>query len=204
MMALGAPLPLARDAISATHRSALAPADQPQEQYAWVRHQPGECRQAQKFAAIRWKQEGDLLWRYAYRACRVGNTDTPRAVFERHRLKGGKEQAFSEVLTGLDLHHPHCKELIANQAFYAVAMLAYNVMISLKVLELPDDAQSWRIPTLIRYLLTVPVSLSTHARYQVARICVPAGWLRWWRLFVDQWVPERKPGRPAVEEVDSA
>ena len=45
--------------------SALPPAEQPQEQYAWVKHQPGECQQAQKFAAVRWKQDGDLLWRYA-------------------------------------------------------------------------------------------------------------------------------------------
>jgi len=108
------------------------------------------------------------------------------------------------VLGGLDLHHPPSKELIANQAFYAVATLAYNVMISLKVLDLPDDAQNCRIQTLVRYLLTVPVSVSTHARYTVARICVPAGWLRWWRWFVDQWLPKRKPVRPALEEVDSA
>lgn len=187
-----------------TQWSTLPPSGQPQEQYAWIRHQPGECQQAQKFAAVRWKSEGDLFWRYAYRVCRPADKDTPQSVFERHRLKGGKEQAFSQVLGGLDLHHPPCKELIANQAFYAVGMLAYNVMISLKVLDLPDDSQSWRIQTLVRYLLTVPVSVSSHARYQVARICVPAGWLRWWRLFADQWIPKRKPGRPALEEVDSA
>jgi hypothetical protein len=184
--------------------SALPPADQPQEQYTWVKHQPGECQHVQKFATVRWKQAGDLMWRYAYRVCQAEEKDTPQAVFERHRLKGAKEQAFSEVLTGLDLHHPPCKELIANQAFYAIAMLAYNVLTSFKILDLPDDAQSWRIRSLIRYLLTVPVSLRTHARYEMARICVPAGWLRWWRLFVDQWVPKRKPGRPAVEVVDSA
>jgi len=184
--------------------SALPPADQPQEQYAWVKHQPGECQQVQKFAAVRWKLEGDLMWRYAYRVCQARDQDSPQAVFERHRLKGAKEQAFSEVLTGLDLHHPPCKELIANQAFYAIAMLAYNVLISLKLLDLPDDAQAWRIHSLIRYLLTVPVTLSAHARYEVARICIPAGWLRWWRLFVQQWVPKRKPGRPVAELVDSA
>ena len=50
----------------------------------------------------------------------------------------------------------------------------------------------------------LPVSVSTHARYEVARICIPAGWLRWWRLFVDQWVPKRKPGRPVTQAVDSA
>ena len=182
--------------------SALPPADQPQEQYTWVKHQPGECQHVQKFATVRWKQAGDLMWRYAYRVCRPGDNDSPQGVFERHRLKGAKEQAFSEVLSGLDLHHPPCESLIANQAFYAIAMLAYNILITLKILDLPDDAQSWRIRTLIRYLLTVPVTVSTHARYEMARICVPAGWLRWWRLFVDQWVPKRKPGRPALEMVD--
>ena len=184
--------------------SALPPSDQPQEQYTWVKHQPGECQQVQRFASVRWKQDGDLLWRYAYRVCHAGDKDTPQAVFERHRLKGGKEQGFSEVLSGLDLHHPPCKDLIANQAFYAIAMLAYNVLISLKMLELPDDAQGWRIRTTIRHLLTVPVSVSTHARYEVARICIPAGWLRWWRLFVEQWIPKRKPGRTPIEVVDSA
>jgi hypothetical protein len=57
--------------------------------------------------------------------------------------------------------------------------------------------------TLMRYLLTVPVTLSTHARYQTARICIPAGWLRWWRLFIDLFVPKRKPGRPVADAVDT-
>ena len=71
------------------------------------------------------------------------------------------------------------------------------------MLDMPDEAQSWRIRTIIRHLLTVPVTFSAHARYEVARICIPAGWMRWWRLFVDQWVPKRKTGRPVAEEVDS-
>jgi hypothetical protein len=66
--------------------SARPPADQPQEQYAWVKHQPGECQQAQKFAAVRWKNNGDLMGRYAYRVCQAGDQDSPQAVFERHRL----------------------------------------------------------------------------------------------------------------------
>jgi hypothetical protein len=184
--------------------SALPAADQPQEQSAWVKHQPGECQKAQKFAALRWKKEGDLMWRYAYVVCQPGEKDTPQRVLERHRLKGAKEQGFSEVLSGLDLHHPPCSDLIANQAFYAIGMLAYNLLISLKVLDLPDEAQSWRIQTIIRHLLTLPVTVSTHARYDVARICIPAGWLRWWRLFLHQWIPKRQSGRPLVEAVDSA
>jgi hypothetical protein len=183
--------------------SPLPPAGQPQEQYTWVKHQPGECAQVEKFATARWKQEGDLLWRYAYVACKAGERDTPRAVFERHHLKGAKEQGFSDLLSGLDLHHPPCMDLLANQAFYAIGMLAHNVLVSLRVLDLPEEAQSWRLTSIIRHLLTVPVTVSRHARYTVAHICVPTGWMRWWRLFMDQWLPKRKAGRPVLEVVDS-
>ena len=107
------------------------------------------------------------------------------------------------MLSGLDLHHPPCLDLKANQAFYALGMLAHNVLISLRVLDLPDEAQSWRLTSIIRHLLTVPVSVSMHARYTVARICVPSGWMRWWRLFLDRWLPKRKAGRPVLEVVDT-
>jgi hypothetical protein len=183
--------------------SVMPPANQPQEQYTWIKHQPGECAQVEKFATVRWKNEGDLMWRYAYVACRAGEKDGPQAVFERHHLKGAKEQGFSDVLSGLDLHHPPCMDLTANQAFYAIGMLAHNILISLRVLDLPDEAQAWRIKTIIRHLLTVPVSVSSHARYTVAHICVPSGWMRWWRLFLDKWQPKRKSGRPLLEVVDS-
>jgi len=183
--------------------SAPVPADPLQEQFTWLKHHPGECQTPQRFATVRWKEEGELMWRYAFVVCQSPQETSPQAVFQRHQLKGAKEQAFSQVLSGLDLHHPPCSGLIANQAFYAIAALAYNVLITLKMLEMPDEAQSWRIQTIIRHLLTVPVTISTHARYEVARICIPTGWLRWWRLFVDRWVPKRKSGRPVVEIVDS-
>ena len=184
--------------------SPLPPAGQPQEQYTWVKHQPGECAQVQTFATVRWKNEGDLMWRYAYVVCQAGQADGPRAVFERHHLKGAKERGFSDLLSGLDLHHPPCKDLMANQAFYAIGLLAHNVLISLRVLDLPEEAQGWCIRSLIRHLLTVPVSVSAHARYKTAHVCVPSGWMRWWRLFLDQWLPKRTAGRPVIEPVDSA
>ena len=121
------------------------------------------------------------------------------------RIKGAKEQGFSEVLSGLGpASSALCSDLIANQAFYAIGMLAYNVLISLKVLDLPDDAQSWRIQSLIRHLLTLPVTVSAHARYgsgphlhSIRLAAVVA-------LVCGQWIPKRQSGRPVVEVVDSA
>lgn len=176
----------------------------PIEQYAWLRHLPGECARAHLFAVVRRKGPGEMFYRYGFVLCEAGETKTPQAIFERHQLKGAKEQGFSHLLSDLDLHHPPCLELIANQAFYAIAVLAYNILTALRVIELPDDAQGWRVRTLIRHLLTVPVTVSRHARYCRAKICVPAGWLRWWRLYFDRWVPKRAIGRPVVEAVDAA
>ncbi len=170
------------------------------ETYAWVKHMPEGMEQPQVFAACRWKKQDELFWRYAFVACEQDPTRTPRAVFERHRLKGACEQRFSEVLSDLDLHHPPCLALIANRAFYAFATLAYNILTALKVLDLDDEQQTWRVRTIIRHLLTVPATQITHANRRRLRICVPAGMLRWWRLFLARFVPRRKRG----EQLDEA
>lgn len=170
------------------------------EQYAWLRHQPGANEKARTFAVVRRKAAGEMFWKYHYVVCEPGEVKEPKAVFERHALKGAKEQGFSQVLSDLDLHHPPCLSLIANQVFYAIGMLAYNLLTALKVLELSDAEQGWRARTIIRQLLTVPVSVSRHSRYQTARVCIPAGWLRWWRLFVAEWLPKRQPGHPTKED----
>lgn len=176
---------------------------EPLEQYAWLRHMPGECARAHTFAVVRRQKPGEMFYQYGFVMCQEGEVKEPKAILERHQLKGAKEQGFSQTLSDLDLHHPPCLDLIANQAFYALATLAYNILTALRVMELPEEAQGWRVRSIIRHLLTVPVTVSTHARYERAKICIPAGWMKWWRLYFDRWVPKRKAGRPAVEEVDS-
>ena len=120
-------------------------------------------------------------------------------MFAKHRTKGENEHGFSYLLSDLDLHHPPCLSLRANQAFYALGAIAYNLLVALKVLELPDDAQTWRPRTIIRTLLTIPAQQVLHANRRVLRLCVPAGWMRWWRLFLAEFVPKRKRGERAEE-----
>jgi hypothetical protein len=157
-----------------------------QEQYTWIKHQPEQAAEPILFAAVRSKGEKELFWRYAFVACESGRQGSPKAVFERHHLKGHKEQLFSEVLTGLDLHHPPCAELIANQMYYAVAALAYNLLVALKLLHLPEERQQCRLKTLIREVMILPGRFVTHARRLVARIYVAPEWLDWWRVAYEQ------------------
>ena len=163
------------------------------EQYTWIKHQPENASEPILFAVVRSKGEKELFWRYAFVACDRGRNGSPKAVFERHRLKGHKEQLFSEVLTGLDLHHPPCAELIANQMYYAVAALAYNLLVALKLLHLPEERQQCRLKTLIREIMILPGRFVTHARRMVARIYVAPEWLDWWRVAYQQMSQRTAP-----------
>lgn len=178
------------------------------EQYGWVKHLPGDqCKRSQIFAVVRYKAKagGDLMWRYAYV---VGGgslqkncshlPDAAREVFIHHRYKGAKEQGFHQLLGDLDLHHPPCLSSMANEAYYAIACLAFNLLMAVKVLLLDDDQQSWTVRSLIRFWLTVPVKISSHAHRRKARIFVPKASMRWWRLFLTSHYPKRKPGRPPL------
>jgi len=81
------------------------------EQHGWLRHLPGEeCKRVQTFAVVRWlaKDGSDLFWRYGHM---VGGgrqqkdlahePAMARMVFERHHLKGAKEQCFHQLLVDM-------------------------------------------------------------------------------------------------------
>lgn len=181
------------------------------EQHGWLRHLPGEeCLRAQTFAVVRHKAKdgGDLFWNYAYvvgggklQSENIHQPAAARLVFERHHLKGAKEHGFHQLLGHMDLHHPPCLSNEANAFYYALGALAFNLLMAVKVLLLEDNQQAWSVRTLIRFWLTVPVKIGNHAHRSRARIFIPKAAMRWWRLFLAEHYPKRKPGRPAKEPV---
>jgi hypothetical protein len=52
---------------------------------------------------------GEMFDRYGFVMCEAGGTKEPEAIFQRHQLKGAKEQGFSHLLIDLDSHHPPLK-----------------------------------------------------------------------------------------------
>jgi hypothetical protein len=163
--------------------------------HAFLRHQP-EGRNAPQLFAVSRRHDG-LFDHYGFIACDDGQGDAAR-VGERHHLKGDKEQLFSEVLNGLDLHRPPCSALVANQIYYLIAALAYDLMVAIKLLDLKDDCQGWRIKTLMKKLLFLPGRLSQRSRQWVARVLVPGAWLCWWQRWAQRVWPTHGPGRPRL------
>ncbi len=105
---------------------------------------------------VRFKKSDEFWWNYRYIACEGHRASGAAAVFARHKLKGEKENLLKEVLRGLDLHHPPCAELNANRMFYAVGALAYNLLMAIKLLHLPDDCQGWQVKTLFHKIMLMP------------------------------------------------
>lgn len=84
--------------------------------------------------------------------------------------RGAEEQGFHQLLKDMDLHHPLCLSNSANEFDCAIAALAFNLLMVVKVFD-PDEAhQSWTVPSLIRFWLTVPVRPGGHA-YRL-KVCI--------------------------------
>jgi hypothetical protein len=163
--------------------------------HTFLRHQP-EGRSTPQLYAVSRRRDG-LFDRYGFIACDDAQTNAA-LVGERHHLKGDKEQLFGEVLNGLDLHRPPCSALIANQIYYLIAALAYDLMVAIKLLDLSDDCQGWRIKTLMKKMLMLPGRMSRRSRQWVARVLVPGAWLCWWQRWAQRVWPQSGPGRPRL------
>lgn len=159
------------------------------EQHGLIRHTPEGQDKTFDFAAVRFRSEEEMFWRYRFVAYEGARRDAAE-VFARHKLKGEKEQLLKEVLRGLDLHHPPCAELGANAMFYAIAALAYNLLVAVKLLCLPDECQGWQVKTMLRQVVRLPALMVRHARLLLARVEVPGAWLVWWQNWLQRWWPQ--------------
>jgi hypothetical protein len=167
-----------------------------EERHTFLSHQPEGGDAPHRFATVRRKV--DLFETYGFIACDPRQTDAA-LTGERHHLKGGKEQLFDEVLNGLDLHRPPCSALIANQVYYLIAALAYDLMVAIKLVDLNDECQGWRVKTLMKKLVLLPGRLSRRSRQWVARVLVPGAWLNWWQRWVQRaWPQAHGVGRPRL------
>jgi hypothetical protein len=167
-----------------------------EEHHTFIRHKPEGCDEPHRFATVRRKT--DLFETYGFIVCDNQQSDAA-LTGERHRLKGGKEQLFDEVLNGLDLHRPPCSALMANQIYYLIAALAYDLMVAIKLMDLKDESQGWRMKTLMKKLVMLPGRLSHRSRQWVARVLVPGAWLNWWQRWQERaWPQTHGVGRPRL------
>lgn len=166
--------------------------------YNWIKHQPKGCTSARLYAVLRHKREDDMFWQYCYVEVEAGRGTTPaqsKAAFERHRLKGECERRFSEILSDMGLHRPPCHSLGANDAWYTLGAISYNLLGAMKLLVLPEKDLAKRPRTIMQRLLLLPMELKAHARQLKAVISVCAERFKVWEAIFAEWLPDHRLNR---------
>lgn len=91
-----------------------------------------------------------------YSVIAVSRTDVSlKELVHRHRAKQGQENALKGPLIEMDLHHPPCRALLANQAFYTLAQMAQVILMALKYQTLPAQAHDSGLGKVIKWLIAV-------------------------------------------------
>ena len=136
------------------------------ESATFAYYQPHGWRTRQAYVVIRKLYEGrQKMIQPAYTVILVSDDQLPIAeLVKRHRAKQGHENAFKGPLIDLDLHHPPCRKLMANQAFYLCGQIAQVLLRAVQYQYLPTAARQHGIRQIIRYLIRTVAKLTRSAR----------------------------------------
>lgn len=112
---------------------------------------------------------GDPLERRAI-ITNMGADWSAESVLEFHNGRGNAEKAIGELKNGYGLNKLPCGELKANAAYFQTALLAYNLVATLKNKALPDGWKSFGIKNLRFRLLCQAAMVTRHARRIVIKL----------------------------------
>jgi len=139
------------------------------EEYSEFIYEPDGWDEPRRYVVVRFKKEGELFWRYAFRL--TNRLDlSPEEVFGLHRCKGEHETYIGELLNEYGLHHPRMAAFDANEAYYLIAALAYNLIIALKMLVLDTQWLFTRVKRIRFNWLLIPGVFVKHARREVVKL----------------------------------
>lgn len=131
-----------------------------------VWHQPAGWSKEQAYVVVCTQFEGkQALIEERYQVIAVSRTDVSvKELVARHRAKQGQENALKGPLIEMDLHHPPCKSLNANAAFYTLGQIAQTLLMALKYQALPEQAHTLGVGGLMRTLVRIAGKLTRSGR----------------------------------------
>jgi hypothetical protein len=142
---------------------------------------------AYRLIVLRWlKEQPELLDKgpYEYHAVMTSYDDWAAGlVLQFHRTRqDGSENVNKELSGGFGLSKLPCREMMANAAYFQVALLANTVFAAMKHLALPESWRTWTIKTVRFRLIRLAGVVARRSRYL---------WLK---------IPESYPFREIFEE----
>jgi hypothetical protein len=164
------------------------------EDYTAFYHSLEGAPLSQSFVVSRKKRSGTdgPPWQYTFLTCEPGGLRTPEAIFDYHRMRGGELEETTPYLAELGFRRPPCQALAAGQAFYTLVSIAWNIVMAIKVLEMPDEAQTWQMGDIIHNLLHVPATHVRHANRSFLNLNMASHpYQKWWVALLEKFASKR-------------
>ena len=125
---------------------------------------------AYRMIVLRWlKEQPELLDKdpYEYHAVTTSYDNwTAGLVLQFHRTRQhGSENVNKELSGGFGLSKLPCREMMANAAYFQIALLADTVFVALKHLALPESWKTWTIKTARFRLIRLAAVVARRSRY---------------------------------------
>lgn len=111
---------------------------------------------------------------FEYRVIISNMTWNKRRLIMWHRERANSENFIKELKSGFALEHLPSGEFLANSAWAQIISLAYNLVLALKILELPPEYRPLTIKSLRFRLIHIAGVWITHARQYILKLSAPA------------------------------
>lgn len=102
---------------------------------------------------------------------------TPEEVWHWYNKRCNIENRIDELKVGLGLDQTSQHEMLKNNAFMWIKIIAYNLLNWFRLTMLPDNISKYEIPSLRRLILNVPGNIVGNGRYRHIKL-TPNNWLK--------------------------
>jgi hypothetical protein len=117
-------------------------------------------------------------------------------IFQFHESLKERPKVVDEMLESFTLRSLPFDSPVENAAYFALASLAFNLIIALRDSVLPPELRNCRLERIIHEVLLAPAALLKPSRQRKIRILFPDGWLQpCQKLMAEEFRPPKK-GRP--------
>jgi hypothetical protein len=146
-------------------------------QIAETVHTMNGTDEAFRLVVVRWpKPQPDLFENeaYSYHVLATNGEEPAEEVVDFYDQRGESENWIKELKDGFGMEWMPCGETYANAVFFRLGVLAYNLLVAMKVLGLPKHWWRYTIATIRWQLYQVAGRVLWEARRTVLRLATTA------------------------------
>ena len=139
-------------------------------------HTMNNSEEAFRLIVLRWpKLQGELFDPnpYCYHAIASNREESPQEVVSLHNQRGQTENYIKELINGFGMEWVPCGETYANAVFFRIGVLAYNLLLAMKLLALPPWCRKFTISTVRWKLYQIAGAMVKHAHRILLKLAAP-------------------------------